>query len=74
MLVTEHAEKVRPARPQRVKGRSVHFLTRPPRAVEQLFPEPYVEALSDARTTLEGFCNMLKLWYVSPWVSRPFYC
>ena len=35
---------------------------------------PYVEALSEARTPLEGFCNMLRLWYVSPWVSRPFYC
>ena len=31
-------------------------------------------AKGEARTPLEGFCNILRLWYVSPWVSRLFYC
>ena len=43
----EDAEKSRPARPQRVKGQGVRGW--------------YVEALSDARTPLEGFCNILSL-------------
>ena len=41
----EDAEKARPARPQRVKGRGVRGW--------------YVETLSDARTPLEGFCNII---------------
>ena len=42
---TQDAQKGRPARPQRVKGRGV--------------PSGYVEGLNDARTMLAGFFSFL---------------
>lgn len=42
----ENGEKALPARPQRAKARGVRFL--------------YVEGLSEARTQLEGFYNILR--------------
>ena len=45
----QDVQKGIPARPQRAKGRGVRGW--------------YVEALSDARTTLEGFCNILGLTF-----------
>jgi hypothetical protein len=44
-MILQDVQKDRPARPQRAKGRGVRGW--------------YVEALSDARTTLEGFFNIL---------------
>ncbi len=44
-MLPQDAQKVRPARPQRVKGRGV--------------PLGYVEGLNDARTTLVDFFSIL---------------
>jgi hypothetical protein len=43
--LAQDAQKVRPARPQRVKARGV--------------PLGYVEGLNDARTKLADFCSIL---------------
>jgi hypothetical protein len=48
-ISSQDAQKVRPARPQRVKGRGV--------------PSGYVEGLNDARTLLAGFFSILLFRY-----------
>jgi hypothetical protein len=52
----QDAQKVRPARPQRVKARGV--------------PLRYVEGLNDARTPLEGFFNILLTFSLPETVAR----
>ena|SRR5437588_8182801 len=55
----QDAQKVRSARPQRVKTGGVAFSPAPPRAVEQLFSRVgYVEDLNDARTKLADFFSI----------------
>ena len=58
--ISQDAQKVRPARPQRVKTGGVAFSPAQPRAVEQLFSRVgYVEDLNDARTTLADVFSIL---------------
>ncbi|MCC2643750.1 MAG: hypothetical protein K0S45_4163 [Nitrospira sp.] len=57
----QDAQKGRPARPQQCEGARRGILTRPTLSLprQALFPWRYVEGLSDARTTLEGFFSIL---------------
>ena len=46
---------------QCLTGEAYAIITRPPIAcMNRRLPCWYVEALSDARTTLEGFCSVLR--------------
>ena len=55
----QDAQKVRPARPQRVKGRGV--------------PSGYVEGLNDARTKLAGFFSILLFRHEDQHPRRAFF-